>query len=100
MAESATTMEKPVATSNRPVKTLRLKGISASVFENHGTSNDGTPSTFHKVIFQRHYRHGVEWKTTESFSRDDLPVVSHLSDRAWEWILETEANRAKDDANA
>ena len=81
----------------KPVKTFRLRGISASVFENHAKTN-GREVTFHKVSLQRSYKDGDEWKTTTSFGRDDLPVAKLLLERAWEFILEAEASRGKDDS--
>lgn len=84
-------------TSNKPVKVFRLRGISASVFENH-TKSDGRDISFHKVALQRTYRDGDEWKTTTSFGRDDLPVAKLLLEQAWQYVLEAEASRGKDDA--
>ena len=56
----------------KPVKVFRSRGVSASVFANQAKS-DGRDITFHKVSLQRTYKDGDEWKTTTSFSRDDLP---------------------------
>lgn len=81
----SSTNSKPAA---KPVQTFRLKGVTASVFENE--SEDGN-STFHKVSLQRIYRAGNEWKTTQSLNRDDLPIAELLLKKAWEFILETEA---------
>jgi len=80
--------------SNKPVKSFRLRGITASVFENQ--SEDGK-STFFKVTLQRSYKQGEEWKSTNSFGRDDLPLVSLLTKQAWEFILNTESKSQKED---
>ena len=77
-------------TSTKPVKVFRSRGVSASIFANHAKS-DGRDITFHKVSLQRTWKDGDEWKTTSSFSRDDLPVVRLLLDRAWEFILDAES---------
>ena len=82
--------------SNKPVQTFRLRGLSASIFANHAKS-DGRDVTFHKLSLQRVYRDGDEWKTTQSFGRDDLPIAQLLLKRAWEWILDAEASRKDDD---
>jgi hypothetical protein len=34
----------------------------------------------------RLYRDGDEWKTTASFGRDDLPLVSKAAEMAYAWI--------------
>ena len=80
--------------STKPVKTFRLRGVSVSVFKNHGKSENRDVS-FHKVSVQRSYRDGDEWKTTTSFSRDDLPITRLLLDRAWQYILDAEVGRGR-----
>lgn len=84
---------KPATESNKPVQVFRLKGVKVAVFENR--SADGAP--FFKTTLQRIWRDGEEWKTTTSLNRDDLPVSRHLLHKAWEWILEREANMAKEE---
>ena len=79
--------------SLKPVKVFRSRGVSASIFANHAKS-DGRDITFHKVSLQRTWKDGDEWKTTSSFSRDDLPVVRLLLDRAWEFILDAESTHS------
>lgn len=81
----------------KPVQTFRLRGISASVFENHAQSGDRTV-TFHKVSLQRTYKDGDEFKTTTSFGRDDLPIAMHVLHQAWQFVLETESRRGNNDA--
>ncbi len=82
--------------SNKPVKAFRLRGVSASVFENH-SKNGERSVTFHKVSLQRTYRDGDEFKTTTSFGRDDLPVCMHVMQQAWAYILDAESNRGSED---
>lgn len=78
---------------NRPVQTYRLLGVSASIFQNTGKRKDDNRDVpFYKVSLQRTYRDGNEFKTTASLGRDDLPVASHLLQKAWEYIVETEGN--------
>lgn len=82
--------------STKPVQTFRLRGLSASVFANQAKV-EGRDVTFHKVAIQRTYREGDEFKTTTNLGRDDLPLACLLLQRAWEFILDVEANRGKDD---
>ncbi len=82
--------------SVKPVHVFRLRGITASVFANVAETKNGD-ITFHKVSIQRTYKDGKEFKSTTSFGRDDLPIVRLLSDRAWQFILDTEAKRGRDD---
>jgi hypothetical protein len=78
------------------VKVFRLRGVSASVFENHFKNGDRS-ATFRKVSLQRTYKDGDEFKTTTSFGRDDLPVCLHVLHEAWAFILEAEAKPGRDD---
>ena len=85
--------------TGKPIKSFRLRGVSASIFANQAKS-EGRDITFHKVSLQRSYKDGDEWKTTTSFGRDDLPIARLLLDRAWQFILDTEATRGKDESDA
>ena len=79
--------------SKGPQKTFRLKGITASVFRNSGS--DGKPP-YYKASLQRTYLQDGEFKTTSSFTRDHLPVAALLLNKAYEYILETEAAEKKE----
>ena len=76
---------------NSPVEVFRFRGVSASVFENE--SENGP---FFKVAIQRTYKDGKDFKTTSSFSRDELPIVAHVANKAWEFVLEQESSRQRD----
>ncbi len=85
-------------TNGKPVHSIRLRGISASIFENK-TKVEERDVSFHKVSITRSYKDGDDWKSTTSFGRDDLPVVLLVLQRAYEWILDTEAKRNRDSSN-
>ncbi len=89
----------PSKDSVKPVHVIRLRGITASVFANIAETKNGDV-TFHKVSVQRVYKDGDVFKTASTFGRDDLPIVRLLTDRAWQFILDTEATRGRDENNA
>lgn len=89
-------LEPDTASSQKPLQVFRLRGISASVFANQAKSDD-KDRTFHKVSVQRAYKDGAEWKHTSAFGRDDLPVLQTVLARAWEFILDQEAARAREE---
>ena len=73
-------------TGNKPIHVIRRKGVKVSVFEN--SSEQGT---FCKVTDCKVFLDPTgQWKTTHSYSRDDIPVLRLLLKRAWEWILDRE----------
>ena len=88
MAKSAT------KTGNSPAFTFRRKGVSVSVFENE--SNEG--KAFFKTTVQRSYKDGNDFKTTSSLSRDDIGVAVVGLQKAFEFILDEEAKRNKEES--
>lgn len=92
MTEQETTPSAPVSeptTNTKPIATFRFKGVSASVFENH--SEESPEKKFCRVQITRTYKAGDTFKTTNVFGRDELPIVAHVANEAWEYILSHEA---------
>lgn len=54
----------------RPVHEIRFGRVKAAIWE-----NDKSQGIRHNVTFQRIYRDGDSWKTSDSFGRDDLQLV-------------------------
>lgn len=77
--------------SNRPVHEIRLGHVKAAIWANE-TQN----GIRHNVTFARIYRHEEQWKTTESFGRDDLPLLSKVADMAYLWIFQHRAESNED----
>ena len=67
----------------KPVHEIRLGSIKAAIWENH-TAN----TVRHSVTVSRLYKDGDEWRRSESFGRDDLPLVGKVTDLAHTWIFE------------
>jgi len=71
------------ASPNPPVKTFRLGRIKAAVWENEGEQK------FYSVTFARTYvDEANNYHDTDSFGRDDLPLVAKLADQAHTFIFE------------
>ncbi len=67
-----------------PVKTLRLGRIKAAVWE-----NEADQKKFYNVTFARTYLDDARnYHDTDSFGRDDLPLVAKLADQAHTFIFE------------
>lgn len=73
-----------MATANktRPVHEVRLGRIKAAIWENATQSGQR-----HNVTVVRLYREGEQWKDSNSFGRDDLPVVMKVLDQVHTWIF-------------
>lgn len=75
--ETTTAKQKPAAE-------FRLGRITAAVWRNSGTNGD-----FYSVTPTRLYKpEGGDWQRSDSFGRDDLPLVSKVCDMAHTWIYE------------
>jgi hypothetical protein len=67
----------------RPVHEVRLGRIKAAIWANQTESG-----VRHNVTVMRIYKDGNDWKTTDSFGRDDLPLVAKVADLAHTWIFQ------------
>lgn len=68
---------------NRPVHEVRLGTIKATIW-----ANETQGGIRHNVNLARLYKDGDEWKSSDSFGRDDLPLVAKVVDLAHTWIFQ------------
>ena len=77
------------AQRKKPVHEVRLGLIKAAIWEN--TVGD---TLRYNVTFARIYKTETEWKTSDTFGRDDLLVLAKVADQAHSWICTaTKADR-------
>ena len=76
-------MPKSNDVKNRPVHEIRLGTIKATIWANETQSG-----IRHNVNVARLYKDGDDWKSSDSFGRDDLPVVAKVADMAHTWIFQ------------
>lgn len=81
-------------TRDKPAHELRMGSIRATIWR-----NDSENGVRFNTQLSRIYRDGEEWKTTDSFSRDDLLVVSKVSDHAHTWICEQQQQETERSRN-
>ena len=75
---------KPATSAKLPVKTFRLGRIKAAVWE-----NEADQKKFYNVTFARTYLDDAKnYHDTDSFGRDDLPLVAKLADQAHTFIFD------------
>lgn len=67
----------------KPAQSFRYGNIEASIW-----ANETEKGTMYNVTLTRHFKDAGEWKKTDSFGRDDLPLVAKLTDKAHTWIFE------------
>lgn len=76
----------PGATSNKPVHVIRIGSIKAAIWEN--AVGEGVRLS---VSVCRLYKDGEQWRTTESFGRDELLVLAKVADQAHTWICDRQS---------
>ena len=82
-AESAPQARNANGTKH-PVKTIRLGRIKAAIWENEVDNKK-----YHNVTFARTYMdESRNYRDTDSFGRDDLPLIAKLADFAHTFIFD------------
>ncbi|MDA7980454.1 MAG: hypothetical protein MPJ50_16975 [Pirellulales bacterium] len=71
-------------TAKKPVHELRLGRITCAIWK-----NETEKGSHFNVTFRRLYRLEDQWKSTDSFGRDDLPLIAKLADQAHSWIYDS-----------
>lgn len=67
----------------KPAHVIRFGRIKAAIW-----ANESANGTWYSVQVCRVYKDGDEWKQTDSFGRDDLPLVCKALDHAHTWIFQ------------
>lgn len=78
-----TETDVPMRNKTRPTHEVRLGSIKAAVWR-----NDTETGVRYNVTFSRLYKEGDQWKSTESFGRDDLLLLGKVANDAHSWICQ------------
>ncbi len=73
--------------TKKPVHEVRLGAIKAAIW-----ANDTQNGVRHNVTLQRLYKDDDEWRSTDSFGRDDLLLVAKVANMAHTWIFQEGKN--------
>ena len=73
--------------TKKPAHEIRLGSIKAAIW-----ANDTQNGVRHNVTLQRLYKDEDEWKSSDSFGRDDLLLVAKVANMAHTWIFEQGKN--------
>ena len=69
--------------NQKPVDEIRIGRVKATVWKN-GTEDQPR----YNVTFSRLYKEGDQWKSTQSFGRNDLLVLRKVADQAHSRLFE------------
>ena len=84
------TMPKP---KDKPIHEVRIGAIKAAIWK-----NDTSNGVRYNTTFSRLYkdREDDQWKSTDSFGRDDLLVLAKVADTTHTWICQQAQDRESD----
>jgi len=75
-------------TQQTPIAKFRAGQVSAALWENE-IQTGGRTATILKATIQRRYRDtDGNWKSSTSFSRNEIPLAMHCLHKAFEKIIE------------
>ena len=69
--------------TNKPAHEIRVSGVRATIWK-----NDTDKGPRFNTTFERSYKAGEQWKTSDSFGRDDLLPLAHVATEALRWIAQ------------
>jgi hypothetical protein len=75
--------------AQKPVHKIRSGAIEVAIWRNKGEKGP-----FYSVTMSRSYKKGDDWKQADSYSADDLLLLSKLIDQAHSWIISQPAKQA------
>ncbi len=78
--------------NQKPASEIRIGSIKATIWRNQTEAG-----TRHNVTFERLYKDGDKWKTTQSFGRDDLLLLAKVADAAHSRIVELQQQAPQSD---
>jgi len=77
----------------KPLKSFAAGGVRAAIWENE-ILVDGSAKTMLKATIERRYRDkSGTWKSTTSFSRNEIPLAVYCLEKAFEAIIGEETTQ-------
>ena len=67
--------------TNKPAHEIRINGIRATIWK-----NETEKGPRYNTTFERSYKDGEEWKTSDSYGREDLLLLAYMAREAFAWI--------------
>ena len=77
--------------ANKPYKKINAGTVSCALWENEAVVN-GRTVTMLKASIERRYKDGDEWKSSSSFSRNEIPLAIYCLQKAFDEIVDKGSN--------
>ena len=85
---------------NKPVKKIRAGQISAALWENEIEVNGQTKTVLKATLDRRYRDRNGKWQSSQSFSRNEIPVAIYCLIRAFDAMVDKERLEAGSDGDA
>lgn len=83
----------------KPVAKFKAGQVSAALWENEITAKNGHKATILKATVERRYRDkDGNWKSSGSFSRNEIPLAIYCLQKAFEKIIKVQVSDSEDGA--
>lgn len=70
---------------NTPTKVFRCGAVQAAIWTDHRVINDAVAKV-HSIRITKSYRQDDEWKSTTTFTTEDLPKVAMVATEAYRFL--------------
>jgi len=77
-------------TGQKPLKSFAAGGVRAAIWENEIRVNGSTKTVLKASVDRRYKDKDGSWKSTTSFSRNEIPLAIYCLTQAFEAIIEEE----------
>ena len=82
----------------KPAAKFRAGQIKSALWGNEITAKNGHKATMLKASVQRRYKNrDRQWKSSGSFSRNEIPLAIYCLQKAFEKIIEVQVGESGDD---
>lgn len=75
-------------TTQQPIMKIKAGSVFGAIWENQITVNGQTKTILKATVSRRFKDKNGDWKTTYSFSRNDIPLAIFCLQKAFEAIIE------------
>ena len=80
--------------TKKPIESFHAGSVSAALWENEITLNSGKTANILKASVSRSYKDNYgNWKTTYTFSRNEIPLAIYCLQKAFGSIIEKGKNQ-------
>ena len=96
--DGASMRYKKMEEKKGPAAKFKAGQVSAALWENEITTRNGHKATILKASIQRRYKDDKDgqWKSSTSFSRNEIPLAIYCLQKAFEKMLEKQIEGADD----